>query len=113
MPPKRKPHAKRRNKAYRRAARRRSYAKHAAERRARQNERNFRHAALEQRVDHAAYEETRNVVTARELRRPSLLWLDPHGCLHREIELSAEELIRRFKRSGQQPDRRYERKHRK
>lgn len=30
--------------------------------------------------------------------RTPLLWIDPHGTMHREQELSAEELIRRWKK---------------
>jgi hypothetical protein len=36
------------------------------------------------------------IVSSGELHRPRLLWLDPHGRLHVEPELSAEELIRQL-----------------
>jgi hypothetical protein len=37
-----------------------------------------------------------SVLTWRQIKQPRLLWLDQHGRLHREEELSAEELIHRW-----------------
>jgi hypothetical protein len=36
------------------------------------------------------------IASSGDLHRPRLLWLDPHGDLHVEHELSAEELIAEF-----------------
>jgi len=40
--------------------------------------------------------DTDSVVTLQSLKRPRLMWLDQHGALRIEEELSAEELIRRY-----------------
>ncbi len=94
MPPKRKPHAKRRNKKYRAAARRRSYAKHAGERRARQNEKNWRARDAEHRLTAGKkFHEGLTIVTSLAV---PLLYIDTQGNVHREENLSAEELIRKW-----------------
>jgi len=38
------------------------------------------------------------IATRQSLDKPELVWLDAHGRLHREKELSAEELIRQWKK---------------
>src|ERR1700676_415692 len=40
-----------------------------------------------------------SVITKESLQRPELLYLDANGRIHRERELSAEELIDQWKRS--------------
>ena len=66
-------------------------------------ERRFRVAAIAARLAPPRQQLTQQIWSGHDVRpgrfldRPSLLWLDAHGNLHREEELSAEELIRRWK----------------
>jgi hypothetical protein len=77
------------------AACRRSYARHAAERRAGQNAKRDRNIARAQRLTGQIFL-LDAVVTAAQLDAPRLYWLSPSGNLQLEEELSAEELIRRY-----------------
>jgi len=44
----------------------------------------------------APIKDTDSVITLQSLKRPRLMWLDQHGVLRIEEEISAEELIRRY-----------------
>ena len=88
--------------ARRRAQKRASYARHATERRANQNAANARKKSAEARLRTTEHlpEGYRIVTHLALIDRPHLKWLDRHGNLHTEYELSAEELIRRHERSN-------------
>ena len=75
------------------------HAKHKNEINERRRSRADRNRARELALGYAEVDTASTVVSALQLRRPDLYYLDEDGRLHREDNRSAEELIRRHERS--------------